>query len=241
MPFFRDIILESFECPHCSFKDNSVKSAGQIQELGSKYTLEVENGGDLQRQVIRSDVSIFKLESLGIEMPKGEGQLTNVEGVVQRIHESLSSEQPLRKAQAPELHDALEPLIQRLKAILDGTGFPFTISLDDPTGNSWIAPNTTDRGNKYKRSEYPRTQEQNEGLGITSDSEAARHKNMTASGFGDPEDLDIVDGVYTLPAHCPGCAKQCEVNMQKISIPHFKEVFGKIHESLDPILDTYIF
>ncbi|KAJ5808650.1 zinc finger protein ZPR1 [Penicillium riverlandense] len=42
VPFFRDIILESFECPHCFFKDNSLKSAGQIQELGSKYTLEVE-------------------------------------------------------------------------------------------------------------------------------------------------------------------------------------------------------
>ncbi|KAJ5601923.1 ZPR1 zinc-finger domain-containing protein [Penicillium lagena] len=188
VPFFRDIILESFECPHCFFKDNSVKSAGQIQELGNKYTLEVENEDDLQRQVIRSDVSIFKLDSLGIEMPKGESQLTNVVGVVQRIHESLSSEQPLRKTEAPELHDALEPLIQRLKSILDGSGFPFTISLDDPTGNSWIAPNTTDRGNKYKRSDYTRTQVQNEELGLASDPEAARHKNMTASGFGEPED-----------------------------------------------------
>ena len=31
-------------------------------------------------QVIRSDVSVFKLEDLGIEMPRGESQLTNVEG-----------------------------------------------------------------------------------------------------------------------------------------------------------------
>jgi zinc finger protein len=26
VPYFRDIILESFECEHCHFKDNSVKS-----------------------------------------------------------------------------------------------------------------------------------------------------------------------------------------------------------------------
>lgn len=178
---------------------------------------------DLQRQIIRSDVAVFKLESLDIEMPK-EGQLTNVEGLIQRIHESLSSEQPLRKVQAPEVHDALEPLIQKLKDMLDGKGFPFTISLDDPTGNSWIAPNTTDKGNKYKRIEYPRTQKQNEELGIGSDPEA----NKSAAAFGNPEDLDLIDGVYTLPAECPGCAKQCEVNMQKVSIPHFKEVFSKI-------------
>lgn len=225
MPFFRDIILESFECPHCYFKDNSVKSAGQIQERGSKCTLDVENEEDFQRQVIRSDVSIFKVESLGIEMPKGESQLSNVEGVVQRIHESLSSEQPLRKVQAPELHDALEPIIQKLQDILDRKGFPFTVSLDDPTGNSWIAPNTNDRGNKYRRREYPRTHEQNEELGISNDPEASKHEGipMTETGEGDSE---IVDGkVYTLPAECPGCTKSCVVNMQKVSIPYFKEVF----------------
>lgn len=226
VPFFRDIILESFECPHCYFKDNSVKSAGQIQERGSKCTLEVENEEDLQRQVIRSDVSTFKVESLGIEMPKGESQLTNVEGVIQRIHESLSSEQPLRKAQAPELHDALEPIIQKLKDILDRKGFPFTISLDDPTGNSWIAPSPGDRGNKYRRREYPRTHEQNEALGISNDPEAVTHEGIPMAETGDGDDSEIVDGkVYTLPAECPGCAKGCVVNMQKVSIPYFKEVF----------------
>jgi zinc finger protein len=222
VPFFRDIILESFECEHCHFKDNSVKSAGQIQEKGSVYTLDVENEDDLQRQVIRSDVSIFKVESLGIEMPKGESQLTTVEGVIQKIYESLSSEQPLRKEQAPELHDALEPIIGNLKKILDREGYPFTISLDDPTGNSWIAPTTQDTGRKYRRRDYARTHEQNEELGIASDPEALKNEGAA----GNPEDLDIVDGkVYSLPAECPACAKDCVVNMQKVDIPYFKEVF----------------
>ncbi|KAJ0424878.1 ZPR1 zinc-finger domain-containing protein [Aspergillus carlsbadensis] len=222
VPFFRDIILESFECEHCHFKDNSVKSAGQIQEKGSVYTLDVESEDDLQRQVIRSDVSIFKVESLGIEMPKGESQLTTVEGVIQKIHESLSSEQPLRKVQAPELHDALEPIIGNLKKILEREGYPFTISLDDPTGNSWIAPTTQDTGRKYRRRDYARTHEQNEELGIASDPEAVKNEGAA----GNPEDLDIVDGkVYSLPAECPACAKDCVVNMQKVDIPYFKEVF----------------
>ncbi|OJJ44933.1 hypothetical protein ASPZODRAFT_652839 [Penicilliopsis zonata CBS 506.65] len=227
VPFFRDIILESFECPHCHFRDNSVKSAGQIQEKGSKYTLDVETEADLQRQVIRSDVSIFKLESLGIEMPKGEGQLTNVEGVVQKIHETLKSEQPLRKEQAPELHDALEPIIEKLEKILNREGFPFTISLDDPTGNSWIAPSPNDKAHQYRRRDYPRTHEQNEELGISTDPEAVQNEGIALTqSAGDPEDLDIIDGkVYTLPAECPGCTKPCVVNMQKVNIPYFKEVF----------------
>ncbi|KAI9930509.1 hypothetical protein ASPWEDRAFT_109003 [Aspergillus wentii DTO 134E9] len=227
VPYFRDIILESFDCEHCHFKNNSVKSAGQIQEKGAKYTLEVENVNDLQRQVIRSDISIFKLESLDIEMPKGEGQMTNVEGVIQRIHESLSSEQPLRKIQAPELFEALEPIIEKLQKILDGEGFPFTVSLDDMTGNSWIAPSPLDKGNKYRRHDYPRTHEQNEELGIANDPNAAKGEGVALQeGFGDPEDLDIIDGkVYSLPTECPGCTKDCFVNMQKVNIPYFKEVF----------------
>lgn len=225
VPFFRDIILESFECEHCNFKDNSMKSAGQIQEKGSKYTLEVENEDDFQRQVIRSDVSIFKLESVGIEMPKGESQLTTVEGVIARIHESLSSEQPLRKVQQPELHDALAPIIEQLEKIIKREGFPFTVSLDDPTGNSWIAPSANERGNKYRRRDYPRTHEQNEELGIAGDPEAAQHEGANV-GSGDLDDVEIENGkVYTLPAECPGCAKQCSINMKKVDIPYFKEVF----------------
>ncbi|KAJ5785322.1 nucleolar zinc-finger protein [Penicillium pulvis] len=228
VPYFRDIILESFECEHCHFKDNSVKSAGQIQEQGCKYTLNVENEDDLQRQVIRSDVSIFKVESLGIEMPKGESQLTNVEGVIQRIHESLSGEQDLRKDQAPELYAALEPIIEKLKDILERKGFPFTVSLDDLTGNSWIAPNTTDRGTKYRRQEYPRTHEQNEELGISSDpNPAAEEETKGPNDMGNPEDLDIVDGeVYDLPTECPGCTSPgASTRIKRVNIPHFKEVY----------------
>ncbi|RMJ22375.1 zinc finger protein ZPR1 [Aspergillus sp. HF37] len=226
VPFFREIILESFECPHCHIKDNSVKSAGQIQDQGAKYMLDVQNEDDMQRQVIRSDVSIFKVETLGIEMPKGESQLSTVEGVVQKIHQSLSSEQPLRKVQAPELHDALAPIVENLEKIMNREGYPFTVSLDDPTGNSWIAPNANDRGNNYRRRDYPRTHEQNEELGIAADAEAAKHEGAALTeGAGDPEDLEIVDGkVYTIPAECPGCSKSCSVNMKKVNIPHFKEV-----------------
>lgn len=195
--------------------------------LGSKYTLVVENEEDLQRQVIKSDVAVFKLETLEIEMPKGESQLTNVEGVLQKIHSTLESEQELRKDQAPELFKALEPIIEKIAKMLAGEAFPFTISLDDPTGNSWIAPTPHDTGNKYKRRDYPRTHEQNEELGISADPDAqnAEANNMVQTA-GDPEDLDIIDGqVYTLPAECPGCTKACVVNMQKVSIPYFKEVF----------------
>lgn len=188
-----------------------------VQTQGAKYTLEVESIDDMQRQLVKSDQGILTIDTLGIEAPR-EGNLTNVEGAIQRVHEGLSNDQPARKEQAPELYEALQPLVDRLKSFLDGTGFPFTISLDDPTGNSWIAPNTLDRGNKYRTKLYYRTHEQNEELGISADAEAAQMEEGA--------DSEIVDGKeYCLPAECPGCTKPCELLIKKVNIPYFKEVY----------------
>lgn len=143
------------------------------------------------------------LSNLAIPFPR----LTLHRPVVHRIHENLSSEQDLRKEQAPQLHDALVPIIASLKKILDRDGaFPFTVSLDDPSGNSWIAPNTADNGVKYGRHQYNRTHEQNEELGLSVD--AVNANNLM--NFGNPEDLDILEGeVFTIHAPCPACTKTC--------------------------------
>lgn len=226
VPYFRDIMLESFECPHCYHKNNSVKSALQIQEKGAKYTLVLDNKKDLDRQVIKSDSAVFKLETLGIEMPKGEGQLTNVEGVLIKILTALESEQPARKKADPALHQALDNLIQKLIKMMNGCSFPFTVTLDDPSGNSWIAPAPHNEGPKYKRQDYTRTHEQNEELGIGGEENENTEDTENTEDAEETDDLNIIDGeVYALPSECPGCTKPCNVNMQKINVPHFKEVF----------------
>ena len=39
------------------------------------------------------------------------------------------------------------------------------------------------------------------------------------------DDDDIVENqVYTFPASCPGCMKNCATNMKMVNIPHFKQV-----------------
>lgn len=225
-------MLESFECEHCNHKNNSVKSAHQIQPQGTKYTLILDNKKDLDRQVIKSDSAIFTLETLGIEMPKDAGQLTNVEGVLIKILTALESEQPARKKIDPDLHKALDDLIQKLIKMMNGCNFPFTITLDDPSGNSWIAPAPHNEGEKYKRKDYDRTQEQNEELGISAQENKNTEEDAKTGDSEKPdtggglEGVDIIDGeVYNLPSECPACMRVCDVRMQKINIPHFKEVF----------------
>lgn len=220
IPFFREILLESFSCENCGHRNSSTRSTGEIQEQGSKYTFRVEKEKDLERQVIRSDTGVFRVEDLDIEMPSGRGEISNVEGMVSKIYHELEMDQPLRKIETPKLHDSLQLLIDKLKLMRGGEAFPFIVSLDDTAGNSMIQPSPGDAGGKYIRRDYPRTQQQNLQLGIAS-SEKDEPENLSTQF----EDLDIVDDQpYTIPAECPSCSKECEVNITKTNIPHFKEV-----------------
>ncbi|KAL9622557.1 MAG: hypothetical protein Q9160_003054 [Pyrenula sp. 1 TL-2023] len=220
IPYFREILVESFSCD-CGNRNSSTRFAGEIQELGCKYTFKVEHPNDLMRQVIRSESAAFKVEDLDIEMPSGRGAISNVEGMICKIIDDLEMDQPSRKIETPRLHDTLEGMIEKLVSMQRSKTFPFTISLDDPAGNSVIQPSTLDPRGKYIRQEYPRTHEQNVKLGITSNdaegAEAITH---------DLEDLEIVENQpYSLQENCPSCSRDCQVNISKTNIPHFKEVF----------------
>ena len=47
IPYFKEIVISSFTCDHCGFKNSEIQSAGRIQEKGSKYRFKVENNVDL--------------------------------------------------------------------------------------------------------------------------------------------------------------------------------------------------
>ena len=76
IPYFREIILMSFECPHCGLRNSEIQPASEIQEKGSKYLLKVENKEDFNRQVIKSETASCKFLELDMEIPPKRGQLT---------------------------------------------------------------------------------------------------------------------------------------------------------------------
>ena len=223
IPHFKEILLESFSCDHCQFKNNTMKSAGQIQEKGTKYTFRIETQEDFRRQVVRGDNGIVRIEDIELETPPASASLTNLEGVFTKIIADLETDQPTRKEAVPDMYNALQSIIDRLKDYVGGKALPVTVSLDDPSGNSFIEPSVDDfKNSKYTRSDYPRTHEQNIKLGLIVDEEDTNGVAAEADGM---EGVDIVDGeVYELQAECPACGKPCTVNMKKTKIPHFKDV-----------------
>jgi zinc finger protein len=232
----------SFDCPHCNFKNSEIQPAGEIQQRGVKISLKVDKEVDCSRQIIKSDTAVFRVEELDLEMPAGRGQLSNVEGLLTMVAQDLELKQDERKEVMPEVYEKIEGLIQALRQMAAGERLPFTITIDDPAGNSSIEPSPEDKIGKYSRHDYARSAAQNEALGLGDGSgdgsgEAPPteirpeyhadqlYPQRPAQPMVNNVDDDIVENqVYSFPASCPGCMKSCTTNMKMVNIPFFKQV-----------------
>ena len=166
IPFFKEIVLTSFDCPHCSFRNSEIQSAGEIQQRGVKYTFKLNSLSDLQRQVVKGDNCIVRVEELDLEVPRGRGQLTNLEGLVSMVKADLESGQDVRRQADERVYQAVQGVIDGIAGMLIGEKLPVTMTFDDPSGNSSVEPSPDDSGGKYVRHEYSRTPGQNEELGL---------------------------------------------------------------------------
>lgn len=229
VPFFREIILMSFYCEHCHFSNTEVQTATEIQPQGSKYTFKLERTEDLQRQIVKSDSSILRIEDLDIEVPAGKGRLTNVEGVLKDVLQDLVAGQAEREKSHPDTYEKLQTVIKALESLISDTNF--TMTLDDPAGNSWIepAPANGDAHEKYSIKHYARSLAQNASLGLAASAPDSKPQDGTLEAVaqveGGMEDVDILEGqTYELPVLCPGCTTSARLLLQMVNIPHFKQV-----------------
>jgi len=212
----------SFYCEHCHTQNNEIQAAGTVQPKGCHYELRLTASDDFQRQVVKSDTATVKFIEMDLEIPPGRGQLTNVEGLLTTVVDDLEMGQEARKEQAPELFAKVAETIAKGRSMLLGDAFPFRLFVDDPAGNSFIAPDLKDGVGKWEKREYIRTAEQNASLGIgdSSGSAEAAAMNMPLTADGDI----VPDEVYSFPATCPGCMHPCTTHMKMVDIPHFKQV-----------------
>ena len=222
----------SFYCEHCHEKNTEVQFAGEIKQLGMRVSLRLDDMPDLSRQVVKSDTAIFRIEELDFEIPTGRGRLTNIEGFLSDALKDLELDQAQRKQETPEIYEKIEVVVQKLIKMLNGGAFPFTVTISDTAGNSWIEPSPEDvkDKNKYVSLDFRRTPEENASLGLVSDLPEDANVPDTANvpsenNEATNEEFDILEGKkYTMPTDCPGCSKSAAMNMQMVNIPYFKQV-----------------
>ncbi|KAH3685334.1 hypothetical protein WICPIJ_003686 [Wickerhamomyces pijperi] len=240
IPYFAQVIIMSFQCDHCGFKNSELQPAGAIQEKGSKYTLRIETKEDFNRQVIKQETARCYFKELDIEIPPKRGQMTNVEGLLREMIDDLKSGQEERLKIDKSIHDRIEEFIAKVESTIEGAEgtLPLTFEIDDPAGNSWIEFIPNEAAHKWSHVEYLRSDEQNVQVGLITEDQleqirrkkveelATKERNPTSTGFiSDETDIENFNNeVQTFSATCPTCYKPCDTHMKIVNIPHFKDV-----------------
>ncbi|XP_072885935.1 zinc finger protein ZPR1 [Hemitrygon akajei] len=218
IPFFREIIVSSFACDNCGWVNNEIQSAGKIQEQGVRYTVHVSSRQDLNREVVKADSASTKIPELDFEIPPftQKGALSTVEGLIDRAVGGLEQNQPARKATDPDVAYKVEEFIEKLKKLKE-LETPFTLVIDDPSGNSFIEnPYAPQKDEALMITHYKRNAKQDSMLGLQEwTQEEKKTENIQE---------DLRNEVLQFPTNCPECNASAETNMKLVQIPHFKEV-----------------
>lgn len=154
-----EIIVSSFECEECGFKNNEVQFGGKLGDFGVKYNLKVVNPLHLNRNVVKSEYATIKVPELDLEIPPitQKGTINTVEGFLMKTIEGLSEKQEERKMIDPEMAQKIDEYIGRIQEYIDGKKYPFTFILEDPSGNSFIQnPNAPNTDTYMKREDFIR-------------------------------------------------------------------------------------
>ncbi|KAG6976075.1 hypothetical protein JG688_00001726 [Phytophthora aleatoria] len=235
IPYFREVILMSFECEHCGFKNSEVQFGGKVQEQGAKIELELTTQEDLNRQLIKADVGAIYFPSLDFEIPREtqRGSINTIEGVLQKAIEDLRENQEHRREIDPETTEKIDEFIAKLALMSAGITLPFTVVLDDPSGNSHIEnPHAPAVDPKMKVTHYYRSEQQDLDCGLQPDmshdapSQAPRvlpHRNEGLDKFVEEANIAKKE-VIQIPANCFACQAPGFSCMCMTDIPHFKEV-----------------
>uniref|UniRef100_A0A8C0YC91 Zinc finger protein ZPR1 n=1 Tax=Cyprinus carpio carpio TaxID=630221 RepID=A0A8C0YC91_CYPCA len=206
IPFFKEIIISSFSCPHCNWTNTEIQSAGRIQEQGVLYTLQVKTKEDMNREVVKSDSASTRIPQLDFEIPAftQKGSLSTIEGLLDRAVVGLEQDQPIRKVCVLFVH------------LSEFHKFDINCIIDDPSGNSFIEnPFAPQKDTALTVTHYKRTPEHNAALGIEEEENDEKPGN----------DLDAMrNEVLVFNTNCPECNAPANTNMKLVQIPHFKEV-----------------
>ncbi|KAH8386819.1 hypothetical protein KR093_002795 [Drosophila rubida] len=225
IPFFREVVLMSFKCEHCGYTNNEMQSASEIQKSGVRIELDVKTASDLNRRVVRSDNSSISIPEVELEIPvqSQKGEVTTVEGIIERTIAGLSQDQDKRRIDHPAEAASIDGYIDRLRQLKE-LQTPFRVLLEDISGNSFIenplAPATDPQ---LKTTHFTRTQAQNELLGLYEQNHEEQH--LLKPIAEDEWPIENLHGeVLQFATNCPNCQAPCETNMKLTNIPHFKEV-----------------
>eukprot|EP01017_Pseudomicrothorax_dubius_P011168 TRINITY_DN14129_c0_g1_i1.p1 TRINITY_DN14129_c0_g1~~TRINITY_DN14129_c0_g1_i1.p1 ORF type:complete len:450 (+),score=123.51 TRINITY_DN14129_c0_g1_i1:138-1487(+) len=185
IPFFKEVIVVSFRCEECGYRNSEVTFGGKIAPNGLHIEFEVRSTDDYRREIVKSEFATVSIPEVGLEIPKGKGQISTVEGIVQKVIDDLETSQEDRRQVDPQTAAQIDEYLVKLRRVAEGQDFPFHFIIDDPAGNSFVQnPNFPKEDPQIRAKNYPRTRQQLEDMGFQPDN-AIRQSEIEADAAKD--------------------------------------------------------
>jgi len=137
IPYFGRVMESTIICEKCGYRSADVMI---LEEKEPKlYTVRVEDEKDLFTRVVRSKSGTIELEELGIKVepgPASQGFVSNVEGVLERVRETLLMAKNFKEQENDsEAVKKIDELLKYIEDVRKGKK-PLTVKIMDPFGNS---------------------------------------------------------------------------------------------------------
>ncbi|GMR58531.1 hypothetical protein PMAYCL1PPCAC_28726 [Pristionchus mayeri] len=226
IPYYKAVILMSFECPHCGFHNNEIQSGEACQEHGTEIVLKVKEQADLRRQLVKSEYASIEVPEVELVIPAKSqpAEVTTVEGVLERVTSALQSEQDRRRlidAESATKIDEFCAKLNRLRELEE----PWTLKLHDPTGNCFIQnPDPLHVDPRCIVSHYHRDLEETKLLGLADDdaTESTDNDDPVAEEWKSYD--EVKHEILHFDTDCPNCAAPVKTLMKPTDIPYFDTV-----------------
>lgn len=140
IPHFKKVIIMSFECDKCGFKNNEIQTGNDLEVKGVLFNMEMHKlqtneinytkdlADFMNRQVVKSTYGVVSFQFIPLdsknqnivefEIPKGKAQLSTVEGLMMDCILDLQALQHLRKYQNIEAYEKIDQLIHCVYSVI---------------------------------------------------------------------------------------------------------------------------
>ncbi|KAE9549284.1 hypothetical protein FO519_007506 [Halicephalobus sp. NKZ332] len=224
IPYYKQVIVMSFYCDHCGYKNTELQSGEAVQEFGTEIVLKVSNPRDMNRQVVKSEYAQIEIPELDLLIPfkSQPGEITTVEGVLMRVKNGLEQDQDRRRTENPEAAEQIDEFIEKIVKLIN-LEQKFTLKLNDPSGNCFIQnPDPLHVDPHCIASHYYRKLEDNKLLGLVDDNEEVDPEVLAEREWKSYE--DVKQEILHIPTDCPGCGASTDTCMKPTDIPYFQTV-----------------
>jgi len=119
IPYLGKVLETTMICDKCKYRNSDVLPV-EVKEP-KRFILKITGEEDLNKRVVKSSTGFIKIPELGFEVtpgPASQGYISNVEGVLNRLEDSLKT--LVNWAETDEERKKAEEIIERMENIKKG-------------------------------------------------------------------------------------------------------------------------